>query len=258
MKTSARLDARSAIFQSFYHTAPKVFIGYDRLAFAGIDDPQLRITFDTNLRWRDTDVDLRLGDTARAPIALPCGDVLMEVKISRRAAVALCHLSTSGRSRVVFKYGACCCVTSCPAGVHDQCLKEDTAQCLLDLRKRIDAVSFLICTAVSLLLDVSTALVSTCRNSRTTQELRCHARDLPAVVQLVIMLVSGNPARASPWWVRWAIALARAGAQRRKEIGRCSSRWLSALGDRHGYVAVARRHGVCDRLGGDAAASTAK
>ena len=64
-------------FQSFYHTVPKVFIGYDRLAFAGIDDPQLRITFDTNLRWRDTDVDLRLGDHG-APIALPCGDVLMD------------------------------------------------------------------------------------------------------------------------------------------------------------------------------------
>ena len=45
-------------FQSFYQTVPKVFIGYDRLAFAGIDDSQLRITFDTNLRWRDTDVDL--------------------------------------------------------------------------------------------------------------------------------------------------------------------------------------------------------
>ena len=55
-------------FQSFYQTVPKVFIGYDRLAFAGIDDPQLRITFDTNLRWRDTDVDLRLGDHG-APIA---------------------------------------------------------------------------------------------------------------------------------------------------------------------------------------------
>ena len=27
-------------FQSFYHTAPKVFIGYDRTAFAGTDDPR--------------------------------------------------------------------------------------------------------------------------------------------------------------------------------------------------------------------------
>ena len=77
-------------FQSFYQTVPKVFIGYDRLAFAGIDDPQLRITFDTNLRWRDTDVNLRLGDHG-APIALPCGDVLMEVKIPGACPLWLCH-----------------------------------------------------------------------------------------------------------------------------------------------------------------------
>ncbi len=77
-------------FQSFYHTVPKVFIGYDRLAFAGIDDPQLRITFDTNLRWRDTDVNLRLGDHG-APIALPCGDVLMEVKIPGACPLWLSH-----------------------------------------------------------------------------------------------------------------------------------------------------------------------
>ena len=77
-------------FQSFYQTVPKVFIGYDRLAFAGIDDPQLRITFDTNLRWRDTDVDLRLGDHG-APIALPCGDVLMEVKIPGTCPLWLSH-----------------------------------------------------------------------------------------------------------------------------------------------------------------------
>ena len=77
-------------FQSFYQTVPKVFIGYDRLAFAGIDDPQLRITFDTNLRWRDTGVDLRLGDHG-APIALPCGDVLMEVKIPGTCPLWLSH-----------------------------------------------------------------------------------------------------------------------------------------------------------------------
>ena len=45
-------------FQSFYHTAPRVFIGYDRLAFAGAEDPRVRITFDGNLRWRDTDGEL--------------------------------------------------------------------------------------------------------------------------------------------------------------------------------------------------------
>ena len=63
--------------QSFYKTEPKVFIGYDRLAFAGREDPELRITFDTNLRWRDTQLDLCRGGRG-APL-LPPGQVLMEV-----------------------------------------------------------------------------------------------------------------------------------------------------------------------------------
>lgn len=46
-------------FQSFYRTEPKVFIGYDRLAFAGAEDDELRITFDTGLRWRESELFLR-------------------------------------------------------------------------------------------------------------------------------------------------------------------------------------------------------
>lgn len=45
-------------FQQFYHTKPKVFIAYDRTAFAGTELPDLRITFDSNLRWRDTELEL--------------------------------------------------------------------------------------------------------------------------------------------------------------------------------------------------------
>lgn len=66
-------------FQQLYGARPRVFIAYDRLAFAGIDDPELRITFDTNLRWRDTALDLRLGDYG-APITGP-GMILMEIKL---------------------------------------------------------------------------------------------------------------------------------------------------------------------------------
>ncbi len=66
-------------FQQHYRAKPRVFIAYDRLAFAGINDPELRITFDTNLRWRDTALDLRLGDYG-APITDP-GMILMEVKL---------------------------------------------------------------------------------------------------------------------------------------------------------------------------------
>lgn len=94
-------------FQSFYRTAPKVFVGYDRLAYAGIDDPELRITFDTGLRWRDTDVSLLLGDHG-API-IPDGQVLMEIKIPGASPLWLSRLlAGAGAYPTSFsKYGTC-------------------------------------------------------------------------------------------------------------------------------------------------------
>lgn len=93
--------------QSFYHTEPKVFIGYDRLAFAGREDPELRITFDTGLRWRKTEPDLRAGDHG-APL-LPPGQVLMEVKIHGVCPLWLSRLlSEAGAHPTSFsKYGTC-------------------------------------------------------------------------------------------------------------------------------------------------------
>lgn len=66
-------------FQKLYQARPQVFIAYDRLAFAGVEDPELRITFDTGLRWRADRLDLRLGDDG-FPL-METGQVLMEVKI---------------------------------------------------------------------------------------------------------------------------------------------------------------------------------
>ena len=51
--------------------------------------------------------------------------------------------------------------------------------------------SFFLCTAISLLLGVGTALVAMYR-SRTTQSFAVTLAILPAVVQLVIMLVNGD------------------------------------------------------------------
>lgn len=66
-------------FQKLYHSKPKVYIGYDRIAFAGIEDPELRITFDTNLRWRESNLDLTKGDYGQ--LIIPRDQVLMEIKI---------------------------------------------------------------------------------------------------------------------------------------------------------------------------------
>ena len=70
--------------------SPKVFIAYDREAYAGIDLPDLRITFDTGLRWRDTGLDLRCGSQGR-PL-LEKDQILMELKIPGAAPLWLARL----------------------------------------------------------------------------------------------------------------------------------------------------------------------
>ncbi len=96
-------------FQESYKAKPKVFIGYDRTAFAGIDDSELRITFDMNIRWRNTDLDLRLGDYGEPLI--PSDKILMEIKIPGACPIWLSHiLSDIGAYPTSFsKYGACYC-----------------------------------------------------------------------------------------------------------------------------------------------------
>ncbi len=67
------------MFQLYNRTKPKIFIGYDRIAYIGRDDPDLRITFDTNMRWRDYDLDFRFGDYGK-PI-IETDKILMGIKI---------------------------------------------------------------------------------------------------------------------------------------------------------------------------------
>jgi len=63
----------------FYEARPAVYLSYDRIAFSGKEDPELRITFDMNLRARNDQLDLRRG-----PFGMPLlgrKEILMEVKI---------------------------------------------------------------------------------------------------------------------------------------------------------------------------------
>lgn len=96
-------------FQHLYQAQPRVFIGYDRIAFAGVEDPELRITFDTNIRWRTTELDLQAGDYG-APL-LPDDRVLLEVKLPGVCPLWLAHaLTEAGAVPVSFsKYGSCYC-----------------------------------------------------------------------------------------------------------------------------------------------------
>ena len=93
-------------FMNCYHPAPAVYIAYDREAYAGRENSELRITFDTNLRWRDYEVDLRAGDWGNPLIR--DDQVLMEIKIPGTAPLWLAHLLSENHivSTTFSKYGA--------------------------------------------------------------------------------------------------------------------------------------------------------
>lgn len=46
----------------YYDLKPNYFIAYDRLSYKGLDDENLRITIDSNLRSRNNDLKLEYGD----------------------------------------------------------------------------------------------------------------------------------------------------------------------------------------------------
>lgn len=66
-------------FMDFYHPEPKVYLAYDRLAYFGKDDPELRVTFDQNIRWRGAPLDLVKNGPDRG--LLPEDILLMEIKL---------------------------------------------------------------------------------------------------------------------------------------------------------------------------------
>lgn len=63
---------------NFYSLTPKVFISYDRLAFFEKEDSDFRLTIDTNIQTRRTN--LRLDIPAEGKQLLPEGKWLMEAK----------------------------------------------------------------------------------------------------------------------------------------------------------------------------------
>ena len=85
---------------------PVALIACDRLALAGCENPNLRITFDEHIRWREEALDL----AEDAPMTPLCpGRILMEIKIPGAAPLWLCRLlSQMQLYPVTFsKYGTC-------------------------------------------------------------------------------------------------------------------------------------------------------
>jgi len=78
-------------FVSYYKgLAPRMAISYDRIAMKGTKDPDLRITFDTNIRYRTNHLDLKYGNEGRE--ILEPGYHLMEIKIKGAMDLELAHI----------------------------------------------------------------------------------------------------------------------------------------------------------------------
>lgn len=76
-------------FKDRYRPTPKVLIAYERTAYFGIEDPEIRITFDSNIRYRDTDLDLSKGHYGR--MLIDPGQRMMEIKIPGVMPLWLCQ-----------------------------------------------------------------------------------------------------------------------------------------------------------------------
>lgn len=104
-------------FQQLNCAERSVFLAYDREAYSGVEDPEVRITFDTQLRYRTTELDLRLGDAGTA--MLDDDRILMELKLPGVCPLwlsqALSRISAFPTS--FSKYGYCYTKTLLPGAI---------------------------------------------------------------------------------------------------------------------------------------------
>lgn len=103
----SQIGAELAYAVDFYQTLrPTVFLSYERDAFHGVEDPDFRVTFDTEIRYRQDDLTLD-SDLWGTPLLLP-GQVLMELKVAGGLPLWMAHmLSYYGIFKTSYsKYGA--------------------------------------------------------------------------------------------------------------------------------------------------------
>lgn len=115
LNNKSQISQEIDYFKQYYKgLKPAMAISYDRIAMAGVTDPELRITFDKNIRWRTNNLSLSMGNVGK-DILLP-GQVLMELKIAGAMSIELARIldelnirqtsfSKYGRGYVEYMYG---------------------------------------------------------------------------------------------------------------------------------------------------------
>lgn len=76
-------------FLQMYQPVPKVYISYDRTAWFGKEEPELRVTFDKNILYREKVLDLTKGSWGTQ--ILDGRETLMEIKIPGSMPIWLAH-----------------------------------------------------------------------------------------------------------------------------------------------------------------------
>lgn len=77
------------MFKQYQDLTPKVFISYKRDSYKGIEDPSLRITFDKEILWRDSDLDINKTYGHRL---LNENQILMEIKVNNAEPIWLVRM----------------------------------------------------------------------------------------------------------------------------------------------------------------------
>ncbi|MCM1089399.1 MAG: polyphosphate polymerase domain-containing protein [Muribaculum sp.] len=91
LRKSNQITDEIDYFREMYQgLAPRVFLSYEREAFYGREDRELRITFDENILWRQEALSLCAG--AYGSPLLQLDTALMEVKIASAMPLWLCKL----------------------------------------------------------------------------------------------------------------------------------------------------------------------
>lgn len=78
---SSQILNETDFFLARYPLRPKLYLAYERIAFYGNQDPEFRVTFDSRIRSRRTNIRLEQGDFGR--LLLPESWYLMEIKVSQ-------------------------------------------------------------------------------------------------------------------------------------------------------------------------------
>ena len=103
----SQIGRELAYTMDFYQSLrPAVFLSYERDSFRGVEDEELRVTFDREIRYRQEELTLD-SETWGTPI-LPPGKVLMELKVAGGLPLWMTHVLSEQRiyKTSFSKYGA--------------------------------------------------------------------------------------------------------------------------------------------------------